>query len=76
MTCSELIDALCDYVGDELVVERRESLELHLTTCHNCTFYLESYRHTVTLSRKMTCGPLPAAFEAKLRAALKDHLGE
>ena len=74
MTCSELIDALCDYLGDERVVGRRESLELHLTTCDNCTFYLESYRHTVTLTRKMVCRPLPPAFEAKLRAALKDHL--
>jgi anti-sigma factor RsiW len=76
VTCSEIIEAFCDYLGDELEVTRRETLELHLTTCDNCTFYLESYRHTVTITRKMTCGPLPPAFEARLRAALKDHLSE
>ena len=76
MTCSELIDSFCDYLGEELEVECRETFELHLKTCDNCTFYLESYRHTVTITRKMKCGPLPPAFEAKLRAALKDHLTE
>jgi len=76
VTCSETIDALCDYLAEELDLERRDTFELHLKTCDNCTFTLESYRHTVTLSRKMGCGPLPPAFEARLRAALKDHLPE
>jgi hypothetical protein len=76
VTCSEIIESFCDYIGEELAGDRRETLELHLTTCDNCTFYLESYRHTVTITRKMKCGPLPPAFEAKLRAALKDALGE
>ena len=76
MNCSELRTAILDYLGEELVVEHRETFEVHLRTCDHCTFYLESYRHTVTLTRKMACGPLPPAFEARLRAALKDHLGE
>ena len=76
MTCSDIIDAFCDYLCEELEVDRRETLELHLKTCDNCTFYLESYRHTVTITRKMRCGPLPPAFEAKLRAVLKDEFGD
>jgi hypothetical protein len=76
VTCSEIIDALCDYLGEELGAERRDTLELHLKTCDNCTFYLESYRHTVTLTRKMTCAPLPPAFEARLREKLKEHFCE
>jgi anti-sigma factor RsiW len=76
VTCSELIDAMLDYCGEELDVECRETFELHLRTCDNCTFYLESYRHTVTITRKMTCAPLRPEFAARLRAALKDHLPE
>jgi anti-sigma factor RsiW len=78
MTCTELLTSLCDYLGDELVVEVRESLELHLTACEHCAVYVETYRHTILLSRKMRCGPLPAALEARLREELRDdlHSGE
>ena len=38
MTCSEIIDALCDYLGEELELERRDTFELHLKTCDNGTY--------------------------------------
>ena len=57
MNCEELFALLHDYVGGELVVEVRESFEVHFNGCERC-------------------GPLPPAFEARLRAALKDHLPE
>jgi len=74
VTCSELRDAMYDYVAEELGLERRDTFEFHLKSCDHCTFYLESYRHTVTLTRKMGCGPLPPGLEERLRAALKDYL--
>ena len=74
MTCNELIDTLVDYIGGELAAEQRASADAHLAGCQNCTFYLESYTHTVRVVRQLPkCGPLPPAFEARLRQVLKEH---
>ncbi|MDB5307414.1 MAG: hypothetical protein JWO38_1616 [Gemmataceae bacterium] len=75
MTCDEFRQLLGDHLGGELVVEVRESFETHRVECENCEFYLESYTHTVKITRKLPkCGPLPSAVEARLREVLKDHL--
>jgi hypothetical protein len=71
-----LRELIADHLDGELVVEKQESFQLHLKGCENCGFYLESYTHTVKVVKRLPrCGPLPATVEAKLRAALKDHLG-
>lgn len=74
LTCDQLRNLLGDHVAGELA-ERQESFELHLKSCQDCGFYLESYTHTVKVVKKLPKCALPAATEAKLRAALKDHLG-
>lgn len=80
MTCAELRELLLEYESGELVIEHRESVEIHLVSCPHCGFYLESYRHTVKICKKLPhgdcCCPLTAAFEARLREALKEHLKE
>jgi len=68
---------LHDYVGDELVIEQRQTVEFHMTGCKDCTIRVESYRHTVRLARALPrCDKLPAAVEERLRRALKAELGE
>jgi hypothetical protein len=76
LTCDELRELIADHLDGELLVEKQESFQLHLRGCENCGFYLESYTHTVKVVKKLPrCGPLPTGVEAKLRAALKDYLG-
>lgn len=76
LTCDELRALLGDHHDGELAAEKHESFQLHLKGCQECGYYLESYTHTVTVVKKLPrCGPLPAAVEAKLREALKEHLG-
>ena len=74
LTCAELRNLLGDHVAGELA-DRQESFEIHLKSCEDCGFYLESYTHTVKVVKKLPKCALPAATEAKLRAALKEHLG-
>ncbi len=77
MTCAELMDALVDYLGEELVVERRETFEVHVRGCAKCESYVATYTHTVKVTRALPkCGSLPPAVEARLRKALEPELGE
>ncbi len=74
LTCEEFRELLADHLDGELV-DKKESFEVHRTTCENCGYYLESYTYTVKVVKKLPkCGPLPAPLEAKLRDTLKDHL--
>jgi anti-sigma factor RsiW len=71
------MDLLVDFVGGELVVETRETVELHIRGCPKCEVYVASYSHTLKLVRALPkCGALPAAFEERLRAALEPELAE
>ncbi|MFM8274130.1 MAG: anti-sigma factor family protein [Gemmata sp.] len=77
MTCIELMTRLAEYLGDELVVEHRETFKLHIDGCPKCGSYVATVEHTTRIVRALPkCGQLPPAFEAKLRAALADYLGE
>jgi hypothetical protein len=76
LTCDELRALIGDHHDGELQVEKRESFQLHLKGCQDCGFYLESYTHTVKVVKKLpSCGPLPAAVEARLREAIRQRCG-
>lgn len=76
LTCAEFRELMGDHAGGELLVEVRDVFEVHRTGCPDCGFYLESYTHTVKVTRLLPrCGPLPPAVEARLRAAIGMQLG-
>ena len=77
MTCAELMDALVDYLGEELVIERRETFKLHIDGCPKCGPYVATYTHTIKITRALPkCGSLPPEVEARLRKAIEPALGE
>lgn len=77
MTCAELMDVLSDYVSEELIVEVRETYRVHIDGCAKCGPYVATFTHTIKVSRALPkCGPLPPAFEARLRKALEGELSE
>ena len=75
MTCEELLAVLLDYVGDELIVEHRRTVEIHIAECERCGIIVHSYTHTVRVVRRLPkCNSLPPAVEARLRAAIEPEL--
>ncbi len=78
MTCAELMDALVDYLAQELVIEYRETFDLHLRGCVKCESYVATYTHTVRITRALPkCGKqLSAEFEARFRKALEEETGK
>jgi anti-sigma factor RsiW len=71
ITCRELVELLIDYITDELPPERRQALEQHLQRCPPCLAYLETYRLTIKLTRRLPRCPPPPALMQRLHAALK-----
>lgn len=76
MNCNELMAVLVDYLGGELVIEHRETFEVHIRGCAKCEAYVATYTHTVRITRAMPkCSSLPPAFEARLRKAIEPEMG-
>jgi len=76
MTCRNVVRLFCDLVGSSLPVKTREMLERHLDVCPNCRAYLESYRLTIHLGRRLHCPPLPERLSQRLAALLSDRGNE
>jgi anti-sigma factor RsiW len=75
MTCDDLVELLVDFLGGELVAEHHETVTVHISGCARCTAYVATYQHTVRIARALPkCGPLPPAFEARLRQLLEPEL--
>ena len=72
MTCRELAELLIDFVSDDLSADHRDLVEKHLGKCPPCVAYLETYRLTIQLTRKLPKVPLPPQCEQRLRAALSE----
>ena len=68
--CRQLCELLFDYISGDLPEDRRLLLEEHLKKCPPCLIHMETYRVTVTLTRKLPCRGLPPECEQRLRAAL------
>ena len=72
LSCRETLDFLAAYLDGELAASERAAFERHLSLCHECVAYLESYRETIRLEREAfaeeaACGEMP---EALVRAVV------
>jgi anti-sigma factor RsiW len=75
MTCDELLAALVDFVGGEMVAEHRRTVEVHIRACPHCAVYVATYTHTIRIARALPkSGALPPAMEARLREVLQPEL--
>jgi anti-sigma factor RsiW len=74
MNCRQLMQLLCDYIADELPPELRQHIHQHLQKCPPCVAYVDSYRATIQLTRKLPCKPPPPELMQRLQAALEAHL--
>jgi anti-sigma factor RsiW len=74
LTCRECVEFLMDYLEETLAADVRATFERHLTACPNCVRYLESYKTTTTVCKKVFAAPaderLPAVPEELIQAIL------
>jgi anti-sigma factor RsiW len=63
LSCRDFVSFLNEYIEDELPPPRRAVFDRHLAICPDCTAYIDSYRKTITLSRRALKGGAPALEE-------------
>ena len=63
LTCREFIEFLMEFIDGELEPARRRLFLEHLASCRDCAAYLESYRATVALGRRVCSEPDKAVGE-------------
>jgi anti-sigma factor RsiW len=68
--CRQLCDLLFDYINGDLPEDRRDVLEAHLKACPPCLVHVETYRVTISLTRKLQCRPMSPECEQRLREVL------
>jgi anti-sigma factor RsiW len=72
MTCRELVELLIDYLDGDLPEDRRRRLEMHLQMCPPCLVYLETYKATIRLTKRLPCTPPPPELLERLKEVLRE----
>lgn len=71
MTCRELAEILCDYLDEQLAEEECGTIRAHLECCEACVHFVETYRLTIQITRRLPAAELPASVLEKVRRALE-----
>ena len=71
MTCRELAELLLDYTQGDLDPALCDHISRHLTDCQPCMAYIESYRITIQLTRRLPPAPMPPELAQRLQDALR-----
>lgn len=71
LTCQEVFDQLADYLDNESGAELVAQVELHVGACHHCRAEVDTLRRTIMIYRCDERVVLPAPYDERLRAAMK-----
>jgi len=71
VNCKQLVELLIDFVSDELGDEVRLHIEQHLLKCPPCVIYVETYKLTIQMTRKLPPVPMPPQLVERLKRAVE-----
>jgi len=53
LTCREILDLLMDFIDGQLPPLQQATIEAHLASCPDCRDYIETYRRTIELEKRI-----------------------
>jgi len=71
MECRQIAELLGDYLDGSLPPETRELIDFHIDGCAPCVAFLNTYRGTVDVARKLPDIPIPPELKKRLLTVLK-----
>jgi anti-sigma factor RsiW len=74
ISCHQFVSFLLDFIENQLPEDQRLLFQAHLQNCPPCVAYLESYRRTIDLSRRLPDQPVPPELIQRLRSALNSQI--
>ena len=71
LDCQEILEALSDYIDEDLAKIKCRELERHLETCHNCRVVVDTLRHTIALYHSIPGQRVPEDVRLRLHKVIK-----
>lgn len=71
INCQELLDSLADYLDADDQTALCQSIQAHLSACHDCQVYVDTVKKTITLYHADSQVEAPVQVSDRLRAALE-----
>ena len=71
LRCRDTMSLLHDYLEGALEPGLRRQLDEHLVDCPGCLGFLNTYRHTVSVSGDLRSEDVPPELKRKLRSFIK-----
>ncbi|MFL5331034.1 MAG: anti-sigma factor family protein [Gemmataceae bacterium] len=75
LTCKQLAEMLHQFLDGELESGQSDGIRIHLESCPPCVAYIETYKLTIEISRKLKPKPLPEALQQRLTKAVSEMKG-
>ncbi len=73
LRCKEIVDLLADYLDGALPPETAKSLKAHLDGCSPCVAFVNTYRGTVDVVRRLRDVEIPPELRERLISFLEKH---
>ena len=71
MHCHQLQQLLVDYLDGEMDRKTRRDLEEHLKDCIPCQQFIETYKTTIKITKKVEPAEMPLELKDRLRTFIK-----
>ena len=71
LNCTRLVELLADYLEGELTQSQAQLLEWHLEGCAPCVAFVNTYRGTIQVAKKLSAVEMPDELKRRLVAFLK-----
>ena len=69
--CRQIAELLGDYFDGSLATHTRELIEWHIDGCAPCVAFINTYRGTIAVTRRLPDAPMPVELKKRLIAVLK-----
>ncbi len=71
LECRQIAELLGDYFDGSLPNHLRELLEWHIDGCQPCVAFINTYRETISVTRRLPDAPMPIELKIRLIAFVK-----
>jgi anti-sigma factor RsiW len=71
--CRQIAELLGDYVDGSLPNHLRELLEWHIDGCPPCVAFINTYRGTIAVTRRLPDTPMPVELKKRLVKVLQQR---
>ena len=72
MECRQIAELLGDYIDGSLPSHLRELIDFHIDGCQPCVAFMNTYRSTITVTRKLET-PIPPELKSRLLKVLRSR---